>query len=102
MLALLALTAYAIIYIVQACKKEGSMANISVRKLDEHIYQLLRIRAAHHGVSMEEEARQIIYQAVAAPKSISEVFKKHFGKKHGINLKLPNRRKPHEPMDFSE
>ena len=77
------------------------MANISVRKIDEHVYQLLRIRAARHGVSMEEEARQIICQAVAAPERISDVFKKYFGHKHGINLALPNRRKPHEPMDFS-
>ena len=31
------------------------MANISVRKLDNQVYNQLRIRAAEHGVSMEEE-----------------------------------------------
>jgi len=33
---------------------ESSMANLSVRKLDDQIYDRLRIRAAEHGVSMEE------------------------------------------------
>ena len=52
--------------------------------------------------SMEEEARQIIYQAVSAPESISSVFQKYFGHKNGINLDNLNTRKPHEPMDFNE
>jgi plasmid stability protein len=33
------------------------MATLNVRKLDESAYEQLRIRAANHGVSMEEEAR---------------------------------------------
>lgn len=77
------------------------MANLSVRKLDEQVYEQLQIRAAQHGVSMEEEARQIISQAVTAPAKISEVFKKHFGSKQGIDLDVLQR-KPHAPMDFSE
>lgn len=77
------------------------MANLSVRKLDPYAYEQLRIRAAKHGVSMEEEARQIIYQAVSAPESISSVFKKYFGYENGINLEISDR-KPHEPMDFDE
>ena len=36
------------------------MASLSVRKLDVNVYEQLRVRAAKHGVSMEEEARQII------------------------------------------
>jgi plasmid stability protein len=78
------------------------MASLSVRKLDNNVYEQLRIRAASHGVSMEEEARQIICQAVAAtPERISQVFLKYFGTQNGINLELPQR-KPHEPMDFNE
>jgi plasmid stability protein len=78
------------------------MATLNVRKLDESAYEQLRIRAARHGVSMEEEARQIIYQAVSAPEKISAVFQQLFGDKNGTDLKLPNRRKPHEPLDFDE
>jgi len=78
------------------------MANLSVRKLDDNIYAQLRIRAAKHGVSMEEEARQIIYQAVAAPQRIADIFKKHFGAKNGVDLDTSDLHVPHEPMDFDE
>jgi len=79
------------------------MPSLSVRKLDKIIYDQLRVRAAKHGLSMEEEARQIISQAVSAPEKISSIFQKHFGPKHGIDLnKLMSKRKPHEPMDFDE
>jgi plasmid stability protein len=78
------------------------MANLSVRKLDDGVYERLRIRAAKHGVPMEEEVRQILSQAVKKPEQISEVFRKYFGAENGIDLELSNPRKPHEPMDFSE
>ena len=79
------------------------MASISVRKLDEKVYNQLRIRAAEHGVSMEEEARQIISKFVSVPERISDVFKKHFGQTHGIDLNIPNQRDtPHNPMDFNQ
>ncbi len=78
------------------------MANLSIRKLDKNAYERLRIQAANHGVSMEEEARRIIYLAVSAPESIGGVFQKYFGHANGIDLDIPNQRKPHEPMDFSE
>ena len=78
------------------------MASLSVRKLDNGVYEKLRIRAAKHGVSMEEEARQIICQVVSVPEKISDVFRKHFGNKNGINLDIPDHRKPHEAMDFDK
>ncbi|MCX7114716.1 MAG: hypothetical protein NTW08_02225 [Gammaproteobacteria bacterium] len=76
------------------------MASLSVRKLDEEIYSRLRVRAAKHHVSMEEEVRNIISQAVSAPDLISEVFRKNFGRENGINLAIASRNEPHEPMDF--
>lgn len=76
------------------------MASLSVRKLDKDVYEQLRIRAAKHGVSMEEEVRQIIYQAISVPEQISKVFQKYFGRENGIDLDIPNQRQPHEPMDF--
>lgn len=78
------------------------MANLSIRKLDENAYEQLRHKAMEHGISMEEEARRIISLAVSTPDKISSVFKKCFGPKNGITLNIPNQRKPHEPMDFSE
>lgn len=78
------------------------MASLSVRKLNRNVYERLRLRAAKHGVSMEEEARRIIYQAVTAPEKLSDVFKKYFGIENGINLDLLNQRNPHDPMDFNK
>ena len=78
------------------------MASISVRNLDDKMYEMLQLRAAKHGVSMEEEVRQIISQAVSAPEKVSEVFQKYFGHKNGIDLSIKENRKPHGPMEFDE
>jgi plasmid stability protein len=78
-----------------------AMANISVRKLDDKTVARLRVRAARHGVSMEEEARRILKRAVAAPERIGDLALQLFGPENGIDLQLPAR-EPHEPMDFAE
>lgn len=78
------------------------MASLSVRKIDEKIYVLLRKRATQHGVSMEEEVRQIISHAVETPESIPNVFNKYFGVKNGVNLNIDDHRQPHDPMDFKK
>jgi len=77
------------------------MASLSVRRIDKAIYERLRVRAALHGISMEEEVRQIIVQAVTAPTRISEVFKKYFGLENGVDLTIAER-KPHHPLEFDE
>jgi len=46
---------------------------MSVRKLDEETLNRLRDRAARHGVSMEEEVRQILKRAVAAPERLGDL-----------------------------
>ncbi len=77
------------------------MANISVRKLDEETLNRLRDRAAHHGVSMEEEVRQILKRAVAAPDQLGDMAIQIFGPKYGVDLKL-QKQKSHNPIEFSE
>ena len=39
------------------------MASLTVRQLDEKVKKLLRLRAARHGRSMEDEIRTILGQA---------------------------------------
>lgn len=41
------------------------MASLTIRNLDDELKTLLRLRAARHGASMEQEARDILRQAVA-------------------------------------
>ena len=75
------------------------MASLSVRRIEDEVYQGLRDRAARHGVSMEEEARRILKRAVAAPERLSELALECFGPDHGVELELPSR-EPHEPPDL--
>lgn len=77
------------------------MASLSVRKLDDETLSRLRIRAAKRGVSMEEEARRILKEAVSAPDQLGDLALRVFGPKHGIDLQLPERT-PHEPLGLSE
>jgi plasmid stability protein len=77
------------------------VASLSVRKLDDNTYERLRVRAAQHGVSMEEEARRILRRAISAPERMGDLFLKYFGPANGVTLELPPR-EPHEPLDLSQ
>jgi plasmid stability protein len=46
-----------------------SMASITIRNLDDEVKERLRLAAARHGVSMEEEARRILRSALAVAES---------------------------------
>lgn len=74
------------------------MASITIRKLDDETKTRLRVRAAHHKRSMEEEARYILRTALArdaaAPGNLAEAIHAHFRPLGGINLRVP----PREPM----
>lgn len=76
------------------------MPSLSIRKIDDDVYERLRMRAAQHGVSMEEEVRQILKRAVAAPERLGDLALEYFGA-NGVELELPAR-EPHDPMKLSE
>ena len=76
------------------------MPSISVRKLKEETLQLLRIQAMNHGVSMEEEVRQIIIRGVTPPEALGDLAIKLFSPGYNDDeFKIPHR-EPHEPMEF--
>ena len=75
------------------------MANLSIRKLDDDTITRLRIRAAHHRISMEEEARRILRQAVT-PKRLGDLSVQFFGTESGVELELPQHA-PHDPLSFA-
>ena len=76
------------------------MPSLSVRKIDDDVYERLKIRAAQRGVSMEEEVRRILRHAVAAPERLGDLAQECFGA-NGVELELPPR-EPHEPTRFGE
>jgi plasmid stability protein len=76
------------------------MPSLSVRRIDRDVYERLRIRAAQHGVSMEEEVRRILRRSVAAPERLGDLALQYFGT-NGVELELPPR-EPHDPMSVGE
>ena len=52
------------------------MASITIRNLDDEVKQRLRVRAAEHGNSMEQEARDILAAAVARPEAGEDVVRR--------------------------
>jgi plasmid stability protein len=75
------------------------MANLSIRKLDDETYERLRERATRHGVSMEEEVRQVLREAVSPPERLGDLFLRLFGTERGTALEIPPR-EPHDPIRF--
>jgi plasmid stability protein len=72
--------------------------SITIRKLDEQTKARLRVRAAHHQRSMEDEARNILRAALAreaaTPRNLAEAIRRRFEPLGGVELPLPLR----EPM----
>lgn len=73
------------------------MATLTVRNLDELTKQTLRVRAAQHGISMEEEARRILRDAllpVTAPAEhgFGQRLRERFSKVASEDFAAPARR----------
>ena len=81
------------------------MASITVRNLDDEVKKRLRIRAAVHNRSMEEEARQILSEALSdevhMPRNLVELTRECFASLGGVELELPSRGSTREPPEFS-
>jgi antitoxin FitA len=82
------------------------MATLTIRQLDEKTKSRLRIRAAEHGRSMEEEARAILRSALVTPPNLkdnlADIVRRRFAPLGGVELELPPRDPIREPPDFSE
>ena len=82
------------------------MATLTIRNLDERTKTQLRIQAARHGRSMEEEARTILRSAiearqpVAGGKGLGSRIHEHFAQLGGVELELPERSSPAIPALF--
>lgn len=83
------------------------MASITIRKLDVLMMRQLRARAADHGRSMEEEAREILCSAIIhgskktalTPFLVMRQRMAEAGIK-GLNLRMPRRSSMREPPTF--
>jgi plasmid stability protein len=79
------------------------MASITIRNLDDDVKRRLRVRAAEHGRSMEEEARDILRQVVgqpSTPRNLAKAIHARFAALGGVDLALPARTPMRSTPDF--
>lgn len=82
------------------------MATLTIRKLDSSIKSCLRVQAAQHGISMEEEARRLLRQALMPEEVANQLGSKihqHFIQVGGVDENIiPPRAMPRSAPDLSE
>ena len=82
------------------------MAVMTIRNIDDAIKNRLRLRAAMHGRSMEDEARDILRSALSTevprPRNLGQAINERFGALGGVNLPNMSREMIRQPVDFGE
>jgi antitoxin FitA len=81
------------------------MASITIRNLDEPLKARLRVQAAVHGRSMEDEARDILRVALsrepAKPANLAAAIRARFARLGGVELPEVPREPMREPPDLT-
>lgn len=79
------------------------MASVTIRNLEDDLKRRLRMRAAEHGRSMEEEGREILREAVAEaapPRNLASAIRARIAPLGGVDLTLPTREPARDPSRF--
>ena len=80
------------------------MASLMVRKIDDRVKARLRVRAARHGRSLEEEVRRILARAAEesdpAPGNVADAIAQIVDPIGGVELDLPPRGRVFDPPRF--
>jgi plasmid stability protein len=81
------------------------MGNLTIRNLDDRVKAEIRIRAAKHGRSMEEEARRLLSLAIDIPSDdevgLATAIRRRFAPLGGFKLE-PLPRGPMRPLPTFE
>ncbi len=84
----------------------ADMAVMTIRNIDDAIKKRLRLRAAIHGRSMEDEARDILRSALSTeiprPRNLGQAIHERFGPLGGVDLPDVPREPIRQPADFGE
>jgi plasmid stability protein len=81
------------------------MTSLTIRNVDEATKQRLRMRAARHGVSMEEEARRILKEALRpneAPSGLGKRLRDRFAGLSTDDFVVPERHTPRPAPQWGE
>lgn len=76
------------------------MASLTIRNLENDLKQRLRVRAAEHGRSMEEEVRAILREVIGEatpPRNLAAAIRARMVPFGGVDLDLPAREPMREP-----
>ncbi|MBY5591686.1 plasmid stabilization protein [Rhizobium leguminosarum] len=80
------------------------MASMTIRDLDDALKQRLRVRAATHGRSMEDEARDILRTALATTepvaRNLADTIRARLQSVGGVELEIPPRQPIRDAPDF--
>lgn len=81
------------------------MASMTIRNIDDRLKARLRIRAAEHGRSMEDEARDILRTALSTsrrdPGNLARAIRARFDPLGGVDLPELLREPIRDPIDLS-
>lgn len=81
------------------------MASITIRNLDDDLKAQLRIAAANHGRSMEEEVRVILRSVLTKPNQeggLGSRINARFAALGGVDLEIPARTDKARAASFDE
>lgn len=79
------------------------MATLMIRSIDDRVKLELRVLAARRGVSMEQQARDILERAVLGPthdQPFAQRIQQRFAKVAVDTLPLPERQSPRSPLQW--
>jgi antitoxin FitA len=81
------------------------MASMTIRNIDEQLKARLRVQAAHHGRSMEDEARDILRSALSTQgedsgQNLIDSIRRRMTPLGGVDLALPARDPISDRVDF--
>lgn len=80
------------------------MATMTIRNIDDQLKARLRVQAAQHNRSMEDEARDILRAALSReptrPTSLAAAIRARLEPLGGIDLELPERESIRPPTVF--
>ena len=81
------------------------MASITIRNLDESLESKLRVQAAQHGRSMEDEARVILKTALSGAdqkEDLATAIRRRIAPFGGVELRIPPREAVRRPPRFEK
>jgi plasmid stability protein len=82
-----------------------AVASMTIRNLDEKLKARLRVQAAKHGRSMEDEARDILRSALSTASfraSLVKSIRRRIEPLGGVELQIASRESMRDPLNLEE